>query len=148
MIDPITTIATAAATKGAAKGTDKLIDLLFSKKILQQKRLETLSTTQNQKDAELIQNGLAEFRDGKFLLIEDQIGNPSSPLGLILAQNHQNQSENLSKCLSKAYKHLSKKADEEINDEQISETFFNKWMNYGKEVSEDELQDLWGQNFR
>lgn len=136
--------ATNVATTAANKGIGKLTDLVFSKQILQQKRLETLSTTQDQKDAELIQNGLAEFRDGKFLLIEDQIGNPSSPLGLILAQNHQNQSENLSKCLSKAYKHLSKKADEEINDEQISETFFNKWMNYGKEVSEDELQDLWG----
>lgn len=144
MIDPITTVATAAATKGAAKGTDKLINLLFSKKILQQKRLETLSTTQDQKDAELIQNGLAEFREGKFLLIEDQIGNPTSPLGLILAQNNQDQAENLGKCINKAYEHLSGKTDENISDEQISETFFNKWMNYGKEVSEEELQDLWG----
>ncbi|TCB49013.1 DUF2806 domain-containing protein [Acinetobacter sp. ANC 4779] len=136
--------ATGIATTAVNKGVGKLTDLLFSKKILQQKRLETLSTTQDQKDAELIQQGLAEFRDERFILIEEQIGNPTSPLGLILAQNNQNQSENLGKCLSKAYEHLSEKADEEISDEQISETFFNKWMNYGKEVSEDELQDLWG----
>ncbi|OAL77887.1 hypothetical protein AY606_10610 [Acinetobacter sp. SFB] len=136
--------ATGIATTAVNKGVGKLTDLFFSKKILQQKRLETLSTTQDQKDAELIQQGLAEFRDERFILIEEQIGNPTSPLGLILAQNNQNQSENLGECLSKAYEHLSEKADEEISDEQISETFFNKWMNYGKEVSEDELQDLWG----
>ncbi|NNH02021.1 DUF2806 domain-containing protein [Acinetobacter sp. ANC 5414] len=136
--------ATGVATTAANKGIRKLTNLLFSKKLREDKRLDDLSAAQTKKDIELIENGLAEFRDGKFLLIEDQIGNPTSPLGLILAQNHQNQSKNLGKCLSKAYEHLSKKADEEISDEQISETFFNKWMNYGKEVSEEELQDLWG----
>ena len=136
--------ATDVATTAANKGIEKLTDLLFSKKLREDKRLDDLSAAQTKKDIELIENGLAEFRDGKFLLIEDQIGNPSSPLGLIRAQNHQNQSENLGKCLSKAYEHLSEKDDEEISDEQISGTFFNKWMNYSKEVSEEELQDLWG----
>jgi hypothetical protein len=136
--------ATGVATTAANKGIDKLTDLVFSKKIRQQRRLDHLSSVQDQKDAELIQQGLAEFRDGRFILIEEQIGNPTSPLGLILSQHHQNQSENLGKCLSKAYEHLSEKDNEEISDEQISETFFNKWMNYGKEVSEEELQDLWG----
>lgn len=136
--------ATDVATSTANKGLEKLTDLVFSKKLRQQRRLDHLSTIQDQKDAELIQQGLAEFRDGKFLLITDQIGNPTSPLGLILAQNNENQTENLSQCLSKAYEHLSEKSNEEINDEQISETFFNKWINYGKEVSEEELHDLWG----
>lgn len=136
--------ATDVATSTANKGLEKLTDLVFSKKLRQQRRLDLLSTIQDQKDAELIQQGLAEFRDGKFLLIADQFGNPTSPLGLILAQNNQNQSENLGKCLSRAYEHLSEKSSEEINDEQISETFFNKWINYGKEVSEEELHDLWG----
>ncbi|WP_165493733.1 DUF2806 domain-containing protein [Acinetobacter terrae] len=136
--------ATGVATTAANKGVGKLTEIVFSKKLRQQRRLDHLSSIQDQKDAELIQKSLAEFREEKFILIEDQIGNPCSPLGLILSQNHQNQSKNLSKCLSKAYEHLSKKSDEEISDEQISVTFFNKWMNYGKEVSEEELQDLWG----
>lgn len=148
MTDPITAIATSAvttaATTAATKGTTKLIELLFSKQVLNHKRLETLSDAQNNKDAELIQQGLMEFRDGKFTLVVEQIGNPISPLGLILAHNHQNQSENLGKCLNKAYEHLAETNDEQISDEKISETFFNKWTNYGKEVSEDELQDLWG----
>lgn len=136
--------ATDVATTAANKGIGKLTDLLFSKKLREEKRLDDLSAAQTKKDIALIENGLAEYRDGKFLLIEDQIGNPTSTLGLILAQNKQNQSENLGKCLSKAYEHLAEKNDEEISDEQISETFFNKWINYGKEVSEEELQDLWG----
>lgn len=136
--------ATGMATTAANKGIGKLIDLLFSKKLREEKRLDDLSSAQNKKDIELIEKDLAEYRDGKFLLMEDQIGNPTSPLGLIIAHNTQNQSENLGKCLNKAYEHLSKKDDEIISDEQISETFFNKWMNYGKEVSEEELQDLWG----
>lgn len=148
MTDPITTLATSAATTAATtaatKGTTKLLDLLFSKHVLKHKRLETLSDAQNKKDAKLIEQGLMEFRDGKFVLIDEQVGNPTSPLGLILSQHHQNQSENLGKCLSKTYEHLSEREDEEINDEQISDTFFNKWMNYSKEVSEEELQDLWG----
>lgn len=144
MTDPITPIAVAALAKGADKGTTKLIDLLFSSSVLKQKRLETLSSAQDTKDAELIQAGLAEFRDGKFILIEDQIGNPTSPLGLILSQNRQNQSENLGSCINKAYEYLSEKENEEISNEEVSKTFFNKWMNYGKEISEEELQDLWG----
>lgn len=136
--------ATGVATTAANNGIGKLTDLVFSKQIRQQKRLDHLSSVQDQKDAELIQQGLAEFRDGRFILIEEQIGNPTSPLGLILTQNNQNQSNNLGKCLNKAYEHLSDKEDEQISDEQISGTFFNKWVNYSKEVSEEELQDLWG----
>ena len=63
---------------------------MFFKKLRQQRRLDHLSSIQDQKDAELIQKSLAEFREEKFILIEDQIGNPCSPLGLILSQNHQN----------------------------------------------------------
>lgn len=136
--------ATDVATTAANKGIGKLTDLVFSKKLREEKRLDDLSSAQTKKDIELIEKGLAEYRDGKFLLMEEQIGNPTSSLGLIIAQNNYNQSNNLSKCLSKAYDHLSEKNNDQINDEQISETFFNKWMNYGKEVSEEELQDLWG----
>lgn len=137
-------VATDVATTAANKGVGKLTDLLLSKKIREERRLDDLSSAQTKKDIELIEKGLAEYRDGKFLLMEEQIGNPTSPLGLIIAHNTQNQSENLSKCLSKAYEHLSEKDDKEISDEQISETFFNKWMNYSKDVSEEELQELWG----
>jgi hypothetical protein len=137
-------VASDIVTTTANKGINKLADLIFSKKIRQDKRLDYLSSAQDQKDAELIKQGLAEFRDGQFILIEEQIGNPTSPLGLIIERNHQNQANNLGKCLNKAYEHLSEKNDENINDEKISDTFFNKWMNYGKEVSEEELQDLWG----
>lgn len=136
--------ATDVAKTAANKGIGKLTDLVFSKKLREEKRLDDLSSAQTKKDIELIEKGLAEYRDGKFLLMEEQIGNPTSPLGLIIAHNNHNQSANLSKCLNKAYDHLSEKNNDEINDEQISETFFNKWMNYGKEVSEQELQDLWG----
>lgn len=135
----ITKAAINTVAKNSDKALSKIVDLAFSQKILNQKRLETLSGTQDKKDAELIEKGLAEFRDGKFILIEESIGNPTSPLGLILANNNNQQANNLGKCLNKAYEHLA-----EINDEQISGTFFNKWMNYGKEVSEVELQDLWG----
>lgn len=135
---------TVVASNSTEKGISKLIDLLFANKLRQQRRLDTLSAQQDLNHSELIKNGLAEFIDGKFLLIEDQIGNPTSPLGLILSKNQHDQAENLSKCIRKAYEHLSEKSDEEISDEQISVTFFNKWMNYGKEVSEEELQDLWG----
>lgn len=136
--------ATGIAVATTEKGIGKLTDLVFSKKLRQQRRLDHLSSIQDQKDAELIQQGLAEFRDGKFFLITDQINNPTSPLGLILAQNNQNQATNLGQCLSKAYEYLSEKPNEQVNNEQVSETFFNKWINYGKEVSEDELQNLWG----
>lgn len=140
----ITKAALGTVAKSSDKALSKIVDLVFSKKLLNQKRLETLSGTQDKKDAELIEKGLAEFRNGKLILIEDSIGNPTSPLGLILANNNSEQELNIGKCLNKAYEHLSEKNDEEISADNISDTFFNKWMNYGKEVSESELQDLWG----
>ena len=140
----VTKVLASTVAKGSEKGISKLIDILFSKNVLNQKRLETLSTTQDKKDAELIEKGLAEFRDGKFLLIDDQIGNPTSALGLILQENSKKQSENIAQCLSHAYLNLAGKTDEEISREDVSDTFINKWINYGKEISEEELQNLWG----
>lgn len=140
----VTKVLASTVAKGSEKGISKLVDILFSKKVLNQKRLETLSTTQDKKDAELIEKGLAEFRDGKFLLIDDQIGNPTSALGLILEKNNNKQSENVAKCLNQAYLNLASKTDEEISSEDVSDTFINKWINYGREISEEELQSLWG----
>lgn len=46
--------------------------------------------------------------------------------------------------MSHAYLNLAGKTDEEISSEDVSDTFINKWINYGKEISEEELQNLWG----
>ena len=57
--------ATDVAKTAANKGIGKLTDLVFSKKLREEKRLDDLSSAQTKKDIELIEKGLAEI-DNRF----------------------------------------------------------------------------------
>lgn len=126
------------------KGVNKLFDLLFSKHLNRQQRTDKLSNAQTEKDIKLIENGIAEFRDGKFILNSEMINNPTTVVGNIINNQTIIEQENVQQSLNKALEYLSGIEDNEVSDDVIEQTFFNKWFNFSKEVSDDELQSLWG----
>jgi hypothetical protein len=130
--------------ESAPKGVNKLFDLLFSKHLNRQQRTDKLSSAQIEKDIKLIENGIAEFRDGKFILNSEMVNNPTTVVGNIINNQTTIEQENVQQSLNKALEYLSRIEDHEVSDDIIEQTFFNKWFNFSKEVSDDELQSLWG----
>lgn len=130
--------------ESAPKGVNKLFDLLFSKHLNRKQRTDRLSSAQTEKDIKLIENGIAEFRDGKFILNSEMINNPTTVVGNIINNQTTIEQENVQQSLNKALEYLSGIEDHEVSDDIIEQTFFNKWFNFSKEVSDDELQSLWG----
>ena len=70
--------------ESAPKGVNKLFDLLFSKHLNRKQRTDRLSSAQTEKDIKLIENGIAEFRDGKFILNSEMVNNPTTVVGNII----------------------------------------------------------------
>ena len=68
------------------KGISKIFDLLFFKKLQNNKRAEMLANAQTEKDIELIKSGLAEYRADSLILTTDSEKNPltvSNSLGSV-----------------------------------------------------------------
>lgn len=126
------------------KGMNKLFNLLFHKKIANSERIKFLTHAQNEKDAELIKEGKAEFRNDTLILPTISGINPSSAIQILNDYQKHIEESNLLNCLNNAQEQLCFVPDENVSDESISETFFNKWVNSAKEVSEEDLQVLWG----
>lgn len=144
MTTPNINIDLAPVLEGLPKSIAFLFKLIFGKVILNNQRLEALSQAQNIKDANLIEQGLAEFRDNKFILGNGLLNNPTTVVGCI-ENNRQNvEINNALSCLKYTQDFLHSANDENFSETDFSETFFNKWFNHAKEVSDEELQGLWG----
>lgn len=128
----------------APKGINKIFDLLFFKKLQNNKRAEMLANAQTEKDIELIKSGLAEYRADYLVLASNYENNPITVGNSLIHQQQLIQNKNVGECLEEALDYLATTPDNEVNETPISETFFNKWFNFSKEVSDTELQNLWG----
>lgn len=126
------------------KGIGKLFDLLFFKKLHNIKRAEMLSDAQTEKDIELIKSGLAEYRADFLVLASNYENNPITVGGSLIQQQQLIENNNVAHCLEEALGYLDNTPDNDVNEIPISETFFNKWFNFSKEISDAELQNLWG----
>lgn len=126
------------------KGISKIFDLLFFKKLQNNKRAEMLSNAQTEKDIELIKSGLAEYRADYLVLASNYENNPITVGSSLIQQQQFIENKNVAQCLEEALNYLASTPDNDVNEIPISETFFNKWFNFSKEVSDAELQNLWG----
>jgi hypothetical protein len=126
------------------KGISKIFDLLFFKKLQNNKRAEMLANAQTEKDIELIKSGLAEYRADSLILTTDSEKNPLTVSNSLVYQQQMIENKNVARCLEEALDYLEQTVDSDVDDTPVSETFFNKWFNFSKEVSDVELQNLWG----
>lgn len=109
-----------------SKGTSKVFNLIFNKQLSKFERAKLLANAQNEYDSNLIKSGIAKFENNIFSAIKTE------------------QDSNLANSLQNSIEYLNELSDDQISDEPVSQTFFNKWANYAKEASEEELQNLWG----
>ncbi|AWX16215.1 hypothetical protein CEP48_08575 [Mergibacter septicus] len=110
------------------KGVSKIFDLFFGKKIEKRKALYRLMEAQAERQARLISEGKANLdKNGNFIDFERQ------------------QSDNINQCIEYAVSSaVFKSKDCEPSNDEVSQTFFNQWREYAKNIGEDDLKIFWG----
>lgn len=91
----------------APKGINKIFDLLFFKKLQNNKRAEMLANAQTEKDIELIKSGLAEYRADYLVLASNYENNPITVGNSLIHQQQLIQNKNVGECLEEALDYLA-----------------------------------------
>lgn len=107
-------------------GVSKIFDLAFGKSVAKKDAAKKLIDAQSERRSRLIVEGKATLSEkGEFIDFE------------------QTQIDNIQQCLEYAVNEALNKEIEPSN-ENVSQTFFNKWRNYAQHIDENELKEFWG----
>lgn len=107
-------------------GVSKIFDLAFGKSVAKKEAAKKLINAQAERRSRLIVEGKATLSEkGEFIDVE------------------QTQIDNIQQCLEYAVNEALNK-EIEPSDENVSQTFFNKWRNYAQHIDENELKEFWG----
>lgn len=124
------------------KGGGKMLNALFGKWIAKSERSVALIKAQTEKDCIDIRNGIKVYREGEVL-------NCSAPTTIegvydaLHALNHMSDARRLQMAMEEAMRQISMVPPEEISDEPLSQTFFNRWRREAEMIDEDELRQWW-----
>ncbi|WP_174405836.1 DUF2806 domain-containing protein [Desulfovibrio subterraneus] len=127
------------AAEGCVKGSNKLFELCFGKRMADNIRYAALTAAQTERDLQSVLSGEAEFRDGNIVPVTlPSVGN------LLLDAERQQELENLHANLKIAYHELESVPDDEISDREVGSDFFARWRREAKVIGESDLQFIWG----
>lgn len=133
---------TAAIVDTSHKGVKHILFALFGRWFADKERNALLQFAQNQADAEAILHGEKKFESGVLMdiLKNDDVGNLSRMMAL---QKQIDETRCLLLALKDAAEKIKEKREDEISDEPISKTFFNRWRKEVELVDDEALRDLW-----
>lgn len=121
---------------------NKLFELLFGVRHAKQKRLMALIDIQKSKDIEKLEDGLVVFDIDKKRLEDISLESDKDKLEIIAQVATNEELSNISDCVKEAIRRF---IDNDMdNDKELSKTFFNRWREEAKLVSEDYARKLWG----
>lgn len=121
---------------------NKLFELLFGVRHAKQKRLMALVDIQKSKDIKKLEDGLAVFDIDKKSLEEITLESDKDKLEIIAQATTNEELSNISDCVKEAVRRF---INNDIDcDKELSKTFFNRWREEAKLVSDDYAQKLWG----
>jgi hypothetical protein len=134
--------ATANAISSVHKGLAKIHNALFGKWIAQSERSIALLQAQTQKDCADINAGTKIYREGMLSDCPD----PKTVVDVYDALhtlNHVADARRLQAAVEEAARQISDVPPEEISDEPITQTFFNRWRREAEMIDEDDLRRFW-----
>lgn len=109
-------------------GVGKIFELFFGKRIAKQKAANLLIEAKAKREAKLIEEGQLDI---------DSDGN--------ITNFEQKQADNVQQCIEFAVQSvMAQFSQEEYTDENASQSFFNQWREYAKNIDEVEMKQLWG----
>lgn len=124
------------------KGIGKVLNACAGVWIAGRERIIALLQAQTERDCKMIADGSLVYREGKLIPTPDPL--PGSNVYTVLHElNHQGDAKRLEQAILEAARQLSGIPDDEISDEPLSQTFFNRWRREAEMIDEDDLRALW-----
>lgn len=132
--------AISAPTKGAGKIWNAFVGLWVANR----DSAIAMIRAQTEKDCDDIRNGKKEYRNGELL----EYHNPPTLAGAYDALhtlNHMADARRLQSAIEQAIRQIAEIPSEEISDDPISQTFFNRWRREAEMIDEEDLRKWWSQ---
>ena len=124
------------------KGIGKVLNACAGVWIAGRERIIALLQAQTERDCKMIANGSLVYREGKLIPTPDPP--PDSNVYTVLHElNHQGDAKRLEQAILEAARQLSGIPDDQISDEPLSQTFFNRWRREAEMIDEDDLRQFW-----
>ena len=132
--------ATADVVSSCSKGVGKLINAFVGPRIANRERIIALINAQTARDCRQIEAGEQSFFEGQLV----PGSNPSSDIFLALNElNHQGDAKRFEATIREAVRQISGVSDDQVSDEPISQTFFNRWRREAEMIGEEDLRQFW-----
>ena len=134
--------ATADMISTSHKGISKLLNAFVGPWIANRERAIALLQAQTQHDCQQIAEGELIYQEGRLLSVPDQRPSPNV-YETIHGLNHQADAKRLEAAIREAARQIFEVSPDQISDESISQTFFNRWRREAEMIDENELRQWW-----
>ena len=127
-----------------AKGVGKILNALVGPWVANRDRAVAMIQAQAEKDCDDIRNGKKEYRNGDLL---EYYNTPTlaGAYDTLHALNHMADARRLQSAIEQAIRQIAEIPPEEISDDPISQTFFNRWRREAEMIDEEDLRKWWAQ---
>lgn len=134
--------AAADVVSSSNKGVGKILKAFFGKWIAKNERSVALIQAQTEKDCSDIRNGIKVFSRGELLdcPVPDTI---TGIYDVLHTLNHMSDARRLQVAIEDALRQIVAVPPDEITDESLSQTFFNRWRREAEMIDDDELRKWW-----
>lgn len=132
--------AVADAVHSPLKGVGKILNALVGPWVASRERVTALLRAQTEQDCKRITDGSLTYREGNLLSMPDSSADIYAALHSL---NHQADAKRLEAAVLEAVRQISDLPPEQIADEPLSQTFFNRWRREAEMIDEDELRQWW-----
>ena len=134
--------ATADVVSSSHKGVGKILNALFGKWIAKRERPMLLLQAQTEKDCADIKHGVKIYKEGQ-LLDGPNITTAVDVYDALHTLNHMADARRMQAAMEEAMRQISEVPADQISDEPISQTFFNRWRREAEMIDEEYLRRIW-----
>ena len=124
------------------KGIGKVLNTWMGRWFAKTDRDIALLNAQTIRDCQLIAEGKMEYREGKLLPVPD-LSSVKDVYTVLHALNHQADAKRLGAAITEVARQLADIPDDQISDEPLSQTFFNRWRREAEMIDEEDLRQFW-----
>ena len=132
--------ATADWVAAPRKWLEKLSNVMVGTWVARREQAIAFTRAETMRKCRLIEEGKLSYRDGELLPAPEPTADVFATLHEL---NHQGDAKRLEQAILEAARQLSGIPDDQISDEPLSQTFFNRWRREAEMIDEGDLRRFW-----
>ena len=132
--------ATADWIAAPRKWLEKLSNVMVGTWVARREQAIAFTRAETMRKCRLIEEGKLWYRDGELLPAPEPTADVFATLHEL---NHQGDAKRLEQAILEVARQLAGIPDDQISDEPLSQTFFNRWRREAEMIDEDDLRALW-----